>query len=710
MANFVVTTLADVVNAGDGVTSLREALTLAQGSAGADTITFAAGLAGGNNAGVNDGHLVLTQGELVVDSDVTILGDVVGNDHVPDITVNANQLSTVFNVAAGTSTLDSLVITGGRYIYGGYSNGYVPISLGSGVRIASGASVAIAHSTITGNQGNRGGGIYNVGTATLTDSVVSDNSTYGKSGGGGIANRGTVTLTNTTVSHNSAVSGGGLYNQHGGSAALVNSTLWGNSASRGGGIYNYATVTLTNTTVTANSASGSKGGGRGAGVYSYGTATLTNSIVACNFTGGYSGKKGGKGGQSGLGQDFEQYGSTTFVGLNIIGIGGDADASDHVINTATLSALFAALTTVDPDGTPGTGDEFQIALLANNGGPVPTVAILRGGLAHDPSGTTTPTDTTDVDGDLNTSEALPVDARGFVRLVGGSVDIGAFELQANEGFPPPVPPPSSEPSSGRDELFGEEGANTIAALAGDDVVWGLGGGDLMLGNEGADTVHAGQGNNTVFGGKENDLIDAGDGNDLLLGNEGFDSIDGGEGNNTIVGGNDSADGADTIAAGGGADLIWGNGGNDFIASGGGADTVVGGFGTDSLVTGGGDDVVFGNQGNDCIVAGDGADLVFGGQGDDAIGAGAGNDTVFGNEGNDTIAGGAGADRLVFATGAGADQVDGFSFAEGDRLDLQGQTFTLGTSADGDVVLILAGGGTIELNGVVPAAFSPTFIV
>jgi hypothetical protein len=395
MANFVVTTLADAINPGDGVTSLREALTLVQGSVGADTITFAAGLAGGNNPGVNDGHLVLTQGELVVDSDVTILGDVVGNDHVPDITVDANQLSTVFNVTAGTSTLDGLVITGGRYIYGDYSNGYVPISLGGGVRIASGATVAIAHSTITGNQGNRGGGIYNVGTATLTDSVVSDNSTYGKSGGGGIYNRGTVTLTNTTVSHNSAGSGGGLYNQHGGSATLVNSTLWGNSASRGGGIYNYATVTLTNTTVTANSVSGGKGGGRGAGINSYGTATLTNSIVAGNFTTGYGGKKGGKSGQSGLGYDFEQYGSAAFVGLNIIGMGSDTDASDHVINTTTLSALFAALTTVDPDGTPGTGDEFQIGLLADNGGLVPTVAILRGGLAHDPAGTIIPVDTTD---------------------------------------------------------------------------------------------------------------------------------------------------------------------------------------------------------------------------------------------------------------------------------------------------------------------------
>jgi Ca2+-binding RTX toxin-like protein len=111
-----------------------------------------------------------------------------------------------------------------------------------------------------------------------------------------------------------------------------------------------------------------------------------------------------------------------------------------------------------------------------------------------------------------------------------------------------------------------------------------------------------------------------------------------------------------------------------------------------------------------INAGDGANLVFGGLGDDGILTGTGNDTLWGNEGNDSMLGGAGADRYAFAAASGNDQVDGFSFSEGDRLDLQGQTFTLGTSADGDVVLLLAGGGTIELNGITPASFSPGFVV
>ena len=74
-----------------------------------------------------------------------------------------------------------------------------------------------------------------------------------------------------------------------------------------------------------------------------------------------------------------------------------------------------------------------------------------------------------------------------------------------------------------------------------------------------------------------------------------------------------------------------------------------------------------------------------------------------------MTGGTGAARYVFAAASGSDQINSFSFTDGDRLDLQGQTFTLGTAADGDVVLTLSGGGTIELNGIAPAAFSPGFV-
>jgi hypothetical protein len=277
------------------------------------------------------------------------------------------------------------------------------------------------------------------------------------------------------------------------------------------------------------------------------------------------------------------------------------------------------------------------------------------------------------------------------------------------GVLPPPPPPPSGPTAGNDNVVGSDGADTIAALAGDDSVAGLGGANLLFGNQGNDTLQGGVAQDTVYGGVGNDAIGGQEGGDLLLGNEGQDTIDGGDGANTIVGGQDSADGADSIAAGSGSDLIWGNGGADTISADGGANSVIGGFGSDSIATGAGNDLIFGNQDSDSINAGDGANLVFGGLGADAVVTGAGNDTIWGNEGNDTLTGGAGADLYAFAAGSGGDQVNGFNFAEGDRLNVQGQTFTLGTSGDGDVLFTLSGGGTIELNGISPAAFSPGFI-
>ena len=215
--------------------------------------------------------------------------------------------------------------------------------------------------------------------------------------------------------------------------------------------------------------------------------------------------------------------------------------------------------------------------------------------------------------------------------------------------------------------------------------------------------------NTVWGTPDNDWLTAGAANDLVYGNQGSDTINGGSGNNTIVGGQDSADGADVIQAGDGNDLILGNGGADTIAAGGGANTVVGGFGADTLGCGAGADLMWANESNDFISAGDGADTIFAGFGDDVVMANQGNDLVFGNEGNDSLFGGGGADHFVFAAGSGADQITGFSFADGDRLDLQAQAFTVGAAADGDVLLALSGGGTIELNGIAPGAFSSAFV-
>jgi hypothetical protein len=87
-----------------------------------------------------------------------------------------------------------------------------------------------------------GGGLYNQGTAYLTNVTLSAN--YADHGGG-IDNFGLLNLTNVTLSQNHATYGGGLKNE-GGTAALSNVTLWGNTAvsGQGGGIHNTISNTL----------------------------------------------------------------------------------------------------------------------------------------------------------------------------------------------------------------------------------------------------------------------------------------------------------------------------------------------------------------------------------------------------------------------------------------------------------------------------------
>src|SRR4051795_13210576 len=71
MTIFTVTTASDVVDAGDGVLSLREAVAQANATATIDTINFASFIEGET--------LTLTQGELQITQDVGIDGDADNN-------------------------------------------------------------------------------------------------------------------------------------------------------------------------------------------------------------------------------------------------------------------------------------------------------------------------------------------------------------------------------------------------------------------------------------------------------------------------------------------------------------------------------------------------------------------------------------------------------------------------------------------------------
>jgi hypothetical protein len=171
----------------------------------------------------------------------------------------------------------SLAISGNRIARVFRITGTSTVVTISGLKVQDGVSSGSYPAYLYG-----GGILIEGGTLAVRDSTVSGNSA--QQGGGGIANFGTLTVTNSTVSGNSAQQGGGgLYNNPGASMTLNNSTVSGNSAARGGGIFNYgyrygATLTVNHTIVSGNS------GGDGGGISNDwgGTLTVRSSTISGN--------------------------------------------------------------------------------------------------------------------------------------------------------------------------------------------------------------------------------------------------------------------------------------------------------------------------------------------------------------------------------------------------------------------------------------------
>lgn len=110
----------------------------------------------------------------------------------------------------------------------------------------------------------------------------------------------------------------------------------------------------------------------------------------------------------------------------------------------------------------------------------------------------------------------------------------------------------------------------IFALSGKDNITGGEGIDSINGMQGADTINGAGGNDSLSGGKESDSIDGGVGNDFLSGNNDNDRLIGSEGNNTIRGGKED----DVLIGGNGDDLLAGDRGQDILTGGGGNDTFI----------------------------------------------------------------------------------------------------------------------------------------
>jgi hypothetical protein len=294
--------------------------------------------------------------------------------------------------------------------------------------IYNGGSLMVNHSTISGNSagsGRSGGGIHNDGSLMVNNSTISGN-TGGAgpgSGGGGIYNGGgTLTVNNSTISGNTAgggsANGGGIYN-NGGTLTVNNSTISGNTIGRlsdGGGIYTIGSLTVNNSTISGNTAIGDGGGIHNGG----GTLAVSNSTIAGNVSGRYGGgifvsgamttKNTIIAGNTGFLPDV--YGNIGSQGHNLI---GNSQGTSGFDDTDLLD--------VDP----------LLGPLQDNGGPTETMALLPGSPAVDAGDNANPPD-------------FDQRGEGFDPIVGGTIDIGAFEAQIGSATSFRIDAPNSVPS------------------------------------------------------------------------------------------------------------------------------------------------------------------------------------------------------------------------------------------------------------------------
>ena len=377
----------------------------------------------------------------------------IGDAVISGLTVTKNRIKSLND---GKFTLDGVTVSGSTGAYGGAlyagNDGELEIidstfenntatTEGGAVYIYNDNDATISGSTFMNNEAENDGGAifgeihYNV---TIVDCTITGNSAADD--GGGLAfyakkPDNVLSITDTTIDANDAGDlGGGLKidAQDPLIVSITNSTVSNNTAQTDAGIGfddPGITATINNSTISANAALYGSGG-----VYigSGSSLTVNQSTISANSSAGTSPEWGGGGIQLGDNTSVVTL-SGSIVSGNSSGVAGAADfglysslASDTASITATNSLIGEVDSRITVNGTNNVSSTNpMLGALANNGGPTKTMALLTGSPAIDAGPNPVAT---------FTGNEFDQRGAGYARIVGGLVDIGAFELQ-----------PSSEP-------------------------------------------------------------------------------------------------------------------------------------------------------------------------------------------------------------------------------------------------------------------------
>lgn len=398
----------------NGNCSLREAIlsTIMDSAILADACVAGSGA---DTVFIPSGYYLLTAGEIVLSSDLTLDGE-------PGTIISGGDATNILRQQSGTLTLQDLTLQNGVSLGGGcleqgssssttLSNVTVKncsVSGRGGAIYSTGGDLIILDSLLQNNTAsgdpsgnNSGGAIYTSGNLTIRRTFLNFNSvdlSASPGQGGAIHFLGTTLIVeDSTFERNEAVAGGAIF----GNANISGSTFFLNSASSSGGAVHGSSLTVSNSTFTSND--------KGA-LYTNGTSTITNSTLYDN---------------TGAASVARQGGTTTVMNTLFYAKSGGVNCSNGV---ASGGNNFDDNNTCGFSG-PGDigGANPVLGVLDWNGGTTRTHALLPGSPAMD----------------TGTNTDCPVDdQRGSPRPKDGDVDgtavcdIGAYEYQPFELYLP----------------------------------------------------------------------------------------------------------------------------------------------------------------------------------------------------------------------------------------------------------------------------------
>jgi len=324
--------------------------------------------------------------------------------------------------------------------------------------------ITFINNTVSGNISDsaRGGGIYlNGSVIELTDNNISHNICSRFAGGGVYASAAVINVSNNTISFNQAHNeGGGIVIVGSSQARIISNIIRNNTSESGGGIHivNANNAYVINNIISDNTAVQLGGGVRLGEAHN---TSVTHYLINNTIVGNNSSLPGG----GGVFVSMEMDGSCAEIHNNLI-YGNSADAGNdiYIENDRNFNSIASQVRLFNSNlsqSSAGTYIQMPFAIdFSNLNNADPLFVDPDNGDYHLREGSPC------INTGSNAAPGLPgTDKDGIPRIVGSSVDMGAYEYQ---GFIAPVAGFSAFPLSGVAPLtvsFADESSGTIDSWA-----------------------------------------------------------------------------------------------------------------------------------------------------------------------------------------------------------------------------------------------------